>query len=215
MSAARIKLPEAALKLFVPPPGAKAPRRKRPEPTLLPPGTIVAEFVVDGDAVPWRAPHVMRGIARTPAHVKAWKEKVATAAHGAGYGQGRGAEPYAGPVRVVLLFVKACKVKRRRGTRWATRPDVDNLCKGFVDALTGNVFKVPPKRKKGEPKVRTLNLPPSPIGRVLADDNLCVELRASKWYGPASWVWVTIEAVAPDPPGMREILEGYHGQRRT
>src|SRR5262249_22631027 len=164
MSAARIKMSEAALKLYVPPPGARAARPKKPKPTPLPPGTVVAEFVVPGDAVPWRAPAVLKGVAITPKHVKAWKAKVATATHAAGYGQARGADPYGGRVRVELLFFKAHKTKKRWGTRWDTRPDIDNLCKGFVDALTGNVFKVAPKRKKGEPKVRALNLPPSPIG---------------------------------------------------
>jgi Holliday junction resolvase RusA-like endonuclease len=179
----------------------KPPKSRKKDPDLLPPGTIIAEFVVEGDAVPWRAPAVMKGIAISPKHVKAWKEKVALAAHESGFGEARGIKPYGGPVSVWITFLKGHKSKSWCGRRWVTRPDLDNLCKGLIDSVTGNVFKARGRRKKGEPKVSARNLPPSPIGRVLADDNQCADLVARKRYAERSCVFVTIRATDPEGEG--------------
>ena len=214
---ARIKVNgKAALKLFQPPAGVKPPRRKKEKPLLEPPGTTICEFAVEGDPIPWRAPVVFQKIARTPPHVKAWKEHIALAANTAGYGEAAGVPPYGGPVRVELLFFRKCPVKKRWGTRWAARPDLDNLVKGFVDSLTGNVFRTLPKRKKREPKVSLASVPPSPVGRVLVDDNQVVELKASKWYGPVSEVVIVITAVEPARhPGTWALIRARHGEGRN
>src|SRR5690348_17934905 len=89
---ARVRLKDLGrLARQVPDAPAPAPRptRKRAKPTLLEAGTVLARFVVLGEPVPWRAPDVMRGHGRKPAHVKRWQETVAQAAHDAGFGQAK------------------------------------------------------------------------------------------------------------------------------
>jgi Holliday junction resolvase RusA-like endonuclease len=151
----------------------------------------VARFWVAGLAVPWRAPVFGKGGLKTEEHVKRWKNTIALEAHRAGHGEAAGKVPYLAPVLLRLVFCRATKTKKRWGTPWPTRPDIDNLTKGCADSLTGNVFKKP---AKGVP---ARLMPPSPVGRILADDNLVTDLDIRKRWWKTSGVLVEIVAVDP------------------
>jgi Holliday junction resolvase RusA-like endonuclease len=176
-------------------PGAK--KAKANPGKRLKEGTVLARFKIEGVPVPWRAPNVFRKVARTPAHVKAYKEGVARSAHAAGYGEANGIKPYGYPVKLVTYFCRKAPSKKLIGTWWGKRPDVDNLQKALSDCITGNVLKQVPKRKKGDPRVSNSSIPPSPIGRILTDDNVVTSLDVQKIYWHESCAWIEVVALGP------------------
>lgn len=182
-------------------------KKTRQPVVLLPPGTIVARFAVLGEPVPWSPPDFGRGSGRTPKQVKAWKDAVAMAAHGAGLGQlATGNKPYGGPVGVSLWFYRATRTKSHQGRPWATRPDIDNLVKATIDAVCGNACRPRTKARKGQPVVRACNLPPGPVGRILVDDNQVTHVVASKWLGARSGVAVQVVALGPRQAIGNDVL---------
>lgn len=174
----------------------KTKRKPKPRPTTepLPPGTLVARLVVEGLAVPWSSADIWNGVPRSKPELKAWKEHVATSAHAAGLGQAAGHPPYEHPVKIGLVLCRKAPRKRLIGKPWAARPDIVNLQKAIEDALSGNVFKVMPKVRKGEKKPGWSSIPPSPIGRILADDNIISRSEVDKIYWHRSCVLVRFEA---------------------
>jgi Holliday junction resolvase RusA-like endonuclease len=176
-----------------------------PLPSIAP-GVVVAEFEVDGLAIPWRAPEHGEPrdgepVSRTPAHVKRWKEHVALSAHAAGFGEAAGRPTCCVPVEIEIYFCRKAPRGVAPGTRCGRRPDLDNLTKGFADSISGNVFKkafVSPATGKTIPARLA---PPSPIGRVLLDDNVVTDLRTHKLYWTRSLVWVRVITVTSVNPG--------------
>lgn len=142
---------------------------------------VLTEFVVDGCAVPWRAPAVYRGVAVKPKRVREWQNKVAIAAS-----EAYSLDPYPGPVEVRLRFVKKRPKTKKESTWWTTTPDIDNLQKGVCDAIRGQAIKT------GK------NTPVQGVGRVIADDKQVVRIFAEKIYGERSEVFIKVIKIEND-----------------
>ena len=182
-------------------PAPIAPGATQPPPRAfgasLPPGTVIATFEVKKSPRPWRAPLFKGNAAVSPARVKRFKEAIAWSAHEAGYGEQAGIPPYNAPVEVHLYLCRKAPAGVAPGTRWARRPDWDNLSKGICDSVSGNVFKK--IVKGGGPGGEDLPArlaPPSPIGRILADDNIVTDAVVRKRYWTRGLVFVRVIAVA-------------------
>jgi Holliday junction resolvase RusA-like endonuclease len=169
--------------------------KKAPAPVrLLEPGTVIAAFEVTGQPVPWRAPLRGRGKhVRTEPHVKAWKETVARAAEAAGLGESAGIPPYEGPVEVELYACRSAKA-RKPGERWVSKPDGDNLFKLIADAISGNVFKAPGKDPVTGKRIIAAHMPPSPVGRIIADDKLIADPIVHKRYWTRPLAYIIVRA---------------------
>lgn len=188
-------------------PRARPPRRRRAA-GLFPDGAVVAEFEVDGRAVPWRAPlSGAGGVHYTPEHVAAWKETVALAARAAGLGESNGVAPYRGPVWAVVYLCRKCPRGRRPGDRWDARPDADNLFKGLGDSISGNVFKKAGVDPATGREIPARLMPPSPIGRILHDDNLVTDVSIFKRYWTRDLCRIQVVAVARNDPGPYPFSE--------
>jgi Holliday junction resolvase RusA-like endonuclease len=179
---------------------ATRPRDCRPL-RLFRPGRVLAAVEVAGRPVPWRAPIHGKGRSWTPAHVKVWKQTVARAVHEAGYGEAAGVPPYSGPVRVEVYVCRECPRGKRPGDVWAARPDIDNLFKGLGDSISGNVFKKKTRDPHTGESLPARLAPPSPVGRVLADDNQIIEVHITKLYWTHALAWIRVVAVAPSAAG--------------
>ena len=94
----------------------------------VPKGSAKA-FVVKGRAI-------VTDSAGTP--LKAW----AAAVHGAAQTAMAAEQPLAGPVELSLIFTVVRPQSHPKGRRtWpSTRPDIDKLVRGVLDAMTGVVF---------------------------------------------------------------------------
>lgn len=185
-------------------PGAKvSPKAARPKPgpIVYEPGRVLLRLTIEGKAVPWRAPIVMKKVARKPAHVKKWQEHIARCVEAGGFGESRGIAPYRGPVIVrVVACVKAPR-KSMIGYRWDKRPDIDNLFKGLGDSISGNVFRKPTKDPETGKTISVIHQPASPIGRVIEDDRQTTDIEVKKRYWSRPLVWIEVVAVDPFDPG--------------
>jgi Holliday junction resolvase RusA-like endonuclease len=160
---------------------------------------VVAEFEVPGEAVPYSGSRALgRGRVVTEPKFKSWKEELARHVHGLGLGQANGRDPYRGPVEVVVYLCRACPRGRRPGDVWDTKPDVDNLYKGIPDAISGNVFKAAVKGGAEDGgDLPACAAPPSPVGRLLADDKQVTDVTVRKRYWFRPLVFVRVVAAAP------------------
>ncbi len=101
---------------------------------------------IPGEAVPQARPRVTRWGTYDPPKCKAYKQKVGLIAKAIMHGR----EPLAGPVKMsVLIFrdiPKSWSKKKKAaaigGAIYPTsKPDIDNLLKGIMDALKGIIWK--------------------------------------------------------------------------
>ncbi len=105
----------------------KTKKAKAPEIKLLPPGTILAEFVINERAVPWKAPTITRrgGTPKDPRLI-AWQQLVFITAANSRVSR----KLYEGPAEVEIT------VSFLRGP-W---PDLTNCQKAIEDSLQGSVI---------------------------------------------------------------------------
>jgi Holliday junction resolvase RusA-like endonuclease len=133
----------------------------------------VIEFTVQGDPVPQGSmkAFVPKGWQRaviTTANpkLKAWRQKVRSAALNAmGFSSPAGKRV---PIRVSVTFYFT-RARTNRDTDKITAPDIDKLCRGVFDALTGVCYD---------------------------DDAQITEIHAAKFYGQAR-VEIRVEEVLP------------------
>lgn len=96
---------------------------------------LPVEFTVEGDPVPQGRPRFFRRGSSVgvydPPKSKAWKKLVADTAIA------HGCKPLDGPLKVTLMFYLNVPKSVKDGQPHTKRPDVDNLGKGALDALTG------------------------------------------------------------------------------
>lgn len=191
-----------------PPPPRKRETRRRLAADLATPGDVIACFEVSGQAVPWRAPLTgAGGLHYTPEHVVAWKETVARAAEAAGFGESTGQAPYRGPVHLIVYVCRKAPRGRRPGDRWDARPDADNLFKGLGDAVSGNVFKAAGVDPETGNPIPARLMPPSSVGRILADDNLVTDVVILKRYWTRPLCYLEVVAVDRHDPGPYPFSE--------
>ena len=98
------------------------------------------KFTVPGPPVPWARAGRKGGFSYTPTHVKNFENRVRLFAHQAGV------TPLEGPVEILVRAIwpmKGQPLKRsKRPWAWkATRPDIDNVLKGVLDALNGIAYQ--------------------------------------------------------------------------
>ncbi len=115
-----------------------APRRRgRSEPPPAEPdaapGVVICSGVIEGRAVPWKAPHTSRRGGCVPTRdYKRYTTWLGTVRAGAKRLMGR-KRPYGGPVEMEVTYYLA--------PRPGTLPDTSNLTKAFEDALQGVVYR--------------------------------------------------------------------------
>lgn len=115
--------------------------------------------------------------------------------HAATYGR---LKPFRGPVAVELNFYLAKPVKKCRKAHYAdTKPDLDNLCKAFIDSLDYLAAAENRQRAKARKRIGELAkftgddprkdlFPKLQYGSVLVNDSRVVKLTASKEYAEQS-----------------------------
>lgn len=110
-------------------------------------GSAGWQFVVSGEPVAWQRPRlgrrkvggrvVVRAYRKRGDRVTAFRQHVALAARAAGV------RPIEGPVEIEIEFILSRPARERARRQvvpadWCVkRPDLDNLAKGVLDALTG------------------------------------------------------------------------------
>jgi len=132
--------------------------------------------------------------------------------HAAHYGR---LKPFKGPLEVAVVFYVPKPVKKCRKARYAdTKPDLDNLCKAFIDGcdfLQGaeNRLRAKARKKAGE-AVKFLGGDPRKdlfhnieFGSVYANDSKVVKLTASKEYDENSPTF---------KPGIKFIITPLYDQ---
>lgn len=131
------------------------------------------EIEVPGEAVPQARPRVTRRGTYDPPRCKAYKQKVALIAKT----EMRGRPPMSGPVQMFVNVYHGIPKSWSRNKKIdaiadviypTTKPDIDNILKGIMDALKGIVWK---------------------------DDAQVVIIEAMKEYGEFSRVEMIIEEI--------------------
>ena len=131
--------------------------------------TIIS-IEIPGEAVPQARPRVTRWGTYDPPRCRAYKEKVGIYAKAIM----RGREPLDGPVKMIVTvsrgvpksWSKKKKAEAMAGTVYpTTKPDIDNILKGLMDALKGIVWR---------------------------DDAQVISVEASKEYAEHPRVWVHV-----------------------